>query len=332
MFEDLRNALRKVSILRSPYHHWLRFVNVLRSLVSPFLRYVPAGHFYSPLPDLEEIERRKAEIFPQDVDEIAGVDLRPAAQLAFLKQLAAYYPEFPPEYTAAEPQACQAAGLRYYGKNMYFGLHDALVLYGMMRAQPPQRIIEIGSGYSSALMLDTAERFLGNKPPLFTFIEPYPQRLHGLITDSDRAHCTIIEQPIQAVSLSLFDNLEAGDILFVDGTHVAKIGSDVLQVFFEILPRLKPGVRVHFHDILWPFQYPYENVCKLGIAWNEAYFMRAFLQYNPAFRMLYFVDYILQRHPDVLKEHMPLAAQALGCSSLWIEKEGAVQKETKEEN
>ena len=305
----LRDLLRRASPLRSLYYRWLGITYLVRSLRSPFLRFSPAGHFHSPLPDMEEIERRKAELFPENVNAIAGIDLRAEEQISLLQELAGYCVDFP-------FQPVQTPGMRYYWKNIYFGIHDALILFGLMRAKQPKRVIEIGSGFSSAFMIDTAERFL-EPPPHFTFIEPYPQRLNSLLSQTDIQRYTLVEQPVQSVPLSLFETLEAGDILFVDSTHVAKVGSDVLHVFFEILPRLKPGVLVHFHDISWPFQYPLVHI-RMGIAWNEIYLLRAFLQYNAAFQIRYFSAYMQAAHTSKVKECLPLALQDPGCSSLWI--------------
>ena len=66
----------------------------------------------------------------------------------------------------------------------------------------------------------------------------------------------VFEKPVQQVPLSIFDALQAGDILFIDFTHVLRTGGDVCFELFEILPRLSRGVLVHFHDMFWPFEYP----------------------------------------------------------------------------
>ena len=111
----------------------------------------------------------------------------------------------------------------------------------------------------------------------------------------------------------------ANDLLFIDSTHVAKTGSDVNTIFFDILPSLAAGVCVHFHDIYYPFEYPKEWV-RQGRAWNEAYMLRAFLQYNPTFRICFFNSYIAAFHRHLLKESMyPYALQP--GSSLWLRKD-----------
>ena len=128
----------------------------------------------------------------------------------------------------------------------------------------------------------------------------------------------VIEKAVQEVELELFQTLDAGDILFVDSSHVVKIGSDVAHIIFEILPRLKPGVIVHFHDVFYSFEYPKEWV-KEGRAWNEDYFLRAFLQYNSVFQILYFNSFMGQFYQNELERKMPLCLRNTG-GSLWMKK------------
>ncbi len=108
----------------------------------------------------------------------------------------------------------------------------------------------------------------------------------------------LIEQRLQDVPLSEFQDLRENDVLFVDSTHVAKLGSDVLRIFFEILPGLAPGVYVHVHDIFWPFEYPEPWIAE-GRAWTETYLLRAFLQFNSAFRIVLFSDLVFATTPGV---------------------------------
>ncbi len=110
----------------------------------------------------------------------------------------------------------------------------------------------------------------------------------------------------------------AGDVVFIDSSHVVKIGSDVAYILFHILPELQPGVIVHFHDILWPFEYPEDWLCE-GRAWNEAYVLRAFLQFNEAFDILYFNSYIWHHHAERLQQKMPLCMKNPG-GSIWLQK------------
>jgi hypothetical protein len=186
----------------------------------------------------------------------------------------------------------------------------------MIRFLKPKRIIEIGSGFSSAVMLDTNELFFNNQINL-TFIEPYPERLFSLISEKDKNATHIIQNEVQSVPLETFAQLQAGDILFIDSSHIIKTGSDVNYVIFEVLPILKPGVLIHFHDIFYPFEYPKEWVYA-GRNWNEDYFLKAFLMYNETFEIRLFADYIHRMHKEAFRR-MPLCYKNFG-GSLWMEK------------
>ena len=207
--------------------------------------------------------------------------------------------------------------IRYQFENNFYSYIDGIVLYSMIRLYKPKRIIEIGSGYSSANMLDTNELFFNNQIDI-TFIEPYPEeRLNSLMKESDKNKTTLIQKDVQRVSLDVFKNLQAGDILFVDSTHAVKTGSDVNYILFEILPLLQSGVLIHFHDIHYPFEYPEDWVFS-GFGWNETYFLKAFLMYNDQFEIQLFTEY-LHRHHEAAFVDMPFCIKGSG-SSLWIEK------------
>ncbi|HTS17802.1 MAG TPA: class I SAM-dependent methyltransferase [Verrucomicrobiae bacterium] len=271
--------------------------------------WVPPGHFYSPIPNLQDIADRLKDL-RLDAQACPNLDMRDNEQVRLLNALAAYYPDQP---FSAKP----SAPLRYYFDNDSFPYGDALVLYAMLRHFKPSQIIEIGSGYSSAVMLDTNDLFLEGSIRL-TFIEPYPQRLYGLLSEDDKGHHRVVEQPVQKMPVAVFRELKAGDILFVDSTHVAKCNSDVLYVFFEIIPSLADGVLIHFHDIFWPFEYPAKWLQE-GRAWNEAYFLRTFLEYNHRFQVVYGSSYMAHFHSDLLQEKMPLVMRNTG-GSFWLKK------------
>ena len=107
-------------------------------------------------------------------------------------------------------------------------------------------------------------------------------------------------------------------ILFIDSTHVSKIGSDVNSLLFDILPKLNRGVYVHFHDVFYPFEYPQEWVYQ-GLAWNEAYILRAFLQHNDAFKIVFFNTYLELFYREKFENSMPLCLKNPG-GSIWLTK------------
>jgi hypothetical protein len=265
----------------------------------------PPGHFYSPIPDWPTVTREGA--LP---DSCAGIDLNDEAQLELLRALAQFHDEHP--FTDGP-----RPGVRYFFRNKFYPTPDGIVLYCMLRHLRPRRVIEIGSGFSSSLILDT----VGDGTEL-TFIEPHPERLRSLLLPQDRP--TILEAPLRETSLSRFTALEANDILFVDSSHVSKRGSEVNLLLFEILPSLQSGVYVHFHDVFWPFEYPLVWAARKW-AWNEAYLLRGFLQYNTAFEIALFPSYLERAHRQALTDLLPLTLErhpfsgpTVGGSSLWL--------------
>jgi hypothetical protein len=142
----------------------------------------------------------------------------------------------------------------------------------------------------------------------------------SLLSEEDNRRYVVMTKPVQEVNLEQFGALQKDDILFIDSSHVVKIGSDVSYLIGEVLPCLNSGVVIHFHDIFWPFEYPQEWVLQ-GTAWNEAYFLRTFLQYNNLFEIEYFNAYIAAVHRSTLKERMPLCLENSGAG-IWIRKVG----------
>lgn len=268
----------------------------------------PPGHFYSPVPSIAEVKVREREIFDVWKKEIPGVNLNVEGQLSLLHKLSQYYPELPFE-------AHKQQNLRYYFENPNFSYADSIVLYCMIRHTRPKRVIEVGSGFSSCVVLDTKELFLGNTTTC-AFIEPHPELFMSLTKPSDTTW--LIQKQVQDVGVDKFSELSSGDILFIDSSHVSKVGSDVNYIFFEILPRIERGVYIHFHDIFYPFEYPREWVYE-GRAWNEAYVLRAFLQYNNMFEIVLFNSYLAIFHRNELFTKMPLCEKNPG-GSIWIRK------------
>lgn len=271
-------------------------------------RFSPPGHFYSPLPSREEI----AEAFAHGSfgPPFGAIDLNEAGQFALLEKLAEFYPEQPfPEVPTS--------GRRYFFANPSFGHYDAIVLYGMMRLLRPRRIIEVGSGFSSAAMLDVSEHVLGRSVE-FTFIDPDMSRLRPLLKLEDAMRCTLIERRVQEVPLETFSALGENDLLFIDSSHVSKIGSDVNRLFFDVLPVLAPGVVIHIHDVAGNLDYP-RDWLEEGRAWNEQYLLRAFLMNNAAYRIELFTAWVSNQRHAFLQERMPLCARG-GGGQMWLRK------------
>jgi predicted O-methyltransferase YrrM len=270
----------------------------------------PPGHFYSPIVSKDEAQKNENNIWksvlPKD---IVGIDFCETKQLELLTLLSHYYAELP-------FQEQESNGLRYYFENKFYSYTDGIILYAMLRHLKPERVIEIGSGFSSALMLDVNEHFLEYKTEL-TIVEPFPKRLNSLLTELDAKQTNIVESLVQEVDLNIFKRLEKDDILFIDSSHIVKTGSDLHHIFFNILPIINSGVYIHFHDVFYPFEYPKTWVLN-GFNWNEDYFLRAFLMYNSDFEIVLFSDYLHKFHKTAFKS-MPMSYNNTG-GNLWLVK------------
>jgi hypothetical protein len=169
-------------------------------------------------------------------------------------------------------------------------------------------------------MLDVNELFFDSSMQM-TFIEPYPERLFSFLKDADKNTATVLVNKVQEVPLDPFLALEENDILFIDSSHVVKVGSDVNHLVFEILPRLKKGVWIHFHDIFFPFELPQHWIVDHKKFWNESYLLRAFLMNNDSYEITLFNTFLQKTFRSWFDQEMPeclLGEDPTG--SIWIRK------------
>jgi hypothetical protein len=238
---------------------------------------------------------------------VLGIDFRDDAQLALLREA---FPKFLAEFDY--PIGPTGDARAYYQENTQFGGLDARALFVMLRSLAPARVIEIGSGWSSLLTADVNRRFFGGRIDV-TCIEPYPRPfLRAGVEGLSR----LVVERVQDVPPSTFEPLGRGDVLFIDSSHVSKTGSDVNHLVFEVLPRLKPGVVVHFHDVFLPDDYPEDWVIGDRRSWNEQYVLRALLMDSTAYEIVLAVHYMTRRHRDVVDAIV--GARVPGGGSLWV--------------
>ena len=313
----MKNKLKK--LIKTHFKKTPYFQNLYAELIG--LEASP-GHFYSPYPDLKVVKIKEKEIFDRKPKELPGINLNEEYQLNLFKEFAKYYNEQP--FTSHKIKEN-----RFYFENLLYPYSDAIFLYCMMRHHRPKTIIEVGgSGYSSCLILDTNERFLDNELSCIC-IEPYPANIFALLKIDEEQKFRLIQQPVQEVELKNFQQLSCNDILFIDSTHIAKVGSDVNYLFSQVIPSLKSGVLIHFHDIFYPFEYPKEWIYN-GRAWNEAYLLRTFLQYNNEFKVEFFNTFLQYFHHNLFADKMPLCLKGVeydwngintwNGGSIWLKK------------
>lgn len=269
----------------------------------------PPGHFHSPLLDIEALESSSATLPHDGADTWEHIPMHPDAQRLLFQELLNLSPALPFPAKAS-------TAFRYHHDNDWFPLADAFTLSGLMRREKPRRIVEVGSGFSTAVMLDTLEHCGGDTT--ITCLEPQPERLKTLLRGGDIDRITLLPQPVQEVPLSQFSDLEAGDFLFIDSSHVVKIGSDVVFLLLRVLPLLKPGVWVHVHDIFFPMSYPAAWICE-GRAWNESLFLRAFLVGNSGYAIRAFNSYAGAVFPSSFWDRLPAFRENAGCS-FWMQR------------
>lgn len=279
------------------------FMNPIVTEQDDYCNVNPFNHYESPYPNLREIREKEAEVFDYQ-KKVLDIDFNIERQLELVKQmkdidLLGWGMQEKQEY-------------RYYYDNTFFGKGSADVLYYMMQILRPNKIIEVGSGFSTAVMLDTNSSCFDNSIEI-NAIEPYAARLKALLRKDD--NLKLQESFLQDIPLDFFEQLQENDILFIDSSHVSRINSDVNYYLFEIFPRLAKGVYIHIHDMFYPFIYPKEWVYE-GRAYNEMYLLRAFLMNNDSYSIQFFGEMLQRECPDKLCDKLNDIH-----GSLWIRKE-----------
>ena len=264
--------------------------------------------YYSPLPDLAslppDIWTRRSSL-PG-----GGFDLESAA--CFLEQqLAAYVAELdPPHQRVAEPGV-------FYLDNLNYERVDAELLYAVVRHFKPKRIIELGSGFSTLLIGLACERNRAEGHACsYAAYDPYPRP--AILGEHPPGLDRLVLTAATAVSLETFAELGPHDLLFVDTTHTVKLGSDVNYLVLEVLPRLVPGVVVHFHDIFLPYEYPRVWFEESGYYWAEQYLLQAFLAFNHDFRVLIPAHALARELPERVRGVIPSFVPGVSPAAFWM--------------
>jgi predicted O-methyltransferase YrrM len=267
-------------------------------------------HFYYPIPDTRRLgENTWTRKYPP-----TGLDLGLSRQLDLLREFEVYRSEYDAFPIDRVPQ-------RFYVNNRRFESVDAEVFYCMIRHLKPRRIYEIGSGFSTLLASQaiSANEAAGAPPCEIVAIEPYPS--YDLLA---LPGVRILRTAVEEIALEEFDKLEANDILFIDSSHTIRTGGDVVREYLEILPRLKPGVLVHCHDIFLPADYPRRFVIEARAFWDEQYLVHAFLLFNNSYEVQWTSHYLHLEHPETL--HSAFASYGkcpTAPSSLWLKRVAA---------
>jgi len=316
----LKNCLPLVDLLLSPF-------TLISVLVLKFIRrggsrhmkishrifrrvgvYPIRDHYYEPLFSSQHLRHPKG----QDRD-LPGLDMNDREQLALLDQF-----HFNEELEAIP--VTKGRQLEFYYHNGSFESGDAEYWFNVIRLFKPHRIIEVGSGNSTLIAHAAVAQNKAEDPQYscdHVCIEPYEmpwlEQLPAV---------RIIRNKVEDTPLEVFQNLERNDILFIDSSHVLRAQGDVEYEVLRILPRLNPGVVVHFHDIFTPKDYMLDwDREEQTLFFNEQYILEAFLCSNRRFRIIGAVNYLRHHYPEHISQKCPMLAREIDSrepGSFWI--------------
>lgn len=285
----LAQGLRRAYLSVRPPLRRLGFDLVYASYDSPIpdVAALPPAHFTTP-------------------SQMAGIDFDTDTQMAFVEQeLGEALTEFGPPVDAE-----QAGPHHFYLRNGTYESVDAELLYAIVRRFAPRRIIELGSGFSTLIIRQALEAGGRNSDDVLRTYDPYPSDLLAPAWPVQRLSA-------QEVRLDAFAELGEQDLLFVDTSHTVKAGGDVNRIVLEVLPQLRPGVIVHFHDIFLPYPYSQGHLRDAHF-WTEQYLLQAFLSGNADWEVLVGGQAVAQAHPDRLAAAIPSFVPSVSPGAFWI--------------
>jgi hypothetical protein len=317
-FRTVNRCLASASSFLSAHGFALSHSDLMKFASANGLSISQRSDFYSPLPVLEELKKNVSRWYKPS--HLSGIryDLD-AFRQRLLRLVSGYADEYGslPSYSKMKRE----------GFGPGFTEVDAMILYGMMREIKPRRVIEIGSGLSTFYCWKAAQKNVECGHPLtITCIDPYPcEKLKGL------SNVKVLQKEVQDVELSFFDQLDEGDVLFVDSTHIVKIDGDVPYLYLEAIPKLRRGCFIHVHDIHFPYNVPFPSEkYVLGLPWplffNEAMLLQAFLSYNDSYEIVMSMPLLRFFCEDFLRANVPsyrpvnIADFDTHFGSIWIQK------------
>lgn len=270
-------------------------------------------HYYDPL--VLPAHLRHATTQPR---ELPAIDWDLAGQQAFLATLR--QPALADELRQIPLDPAPDAPYGFCYNNHLFASGDAEMFYSIIRTTRPRRLIEVGAGYSTRIARLALQRNQQDDPTCHCehlCIEPYEQ------PDLAALGVQVLRRPVEQVPLATFLQLQAGDILFIDSSHIIKPQGDVLYLYLEVLPRLSSGVLIHIHDIFSPASYPAAWFTDYGMLFNEQYLLEALLSGSQQFRILAALNYLYHHAPQSLFAVCPILQQHAAThqpGSFWLQR------------
>lgn len=247
-------------------------------------------HFYSPIPDVEDLKNRKIWDSPS---KLRGINFNTENQIRLLKEIGRKYSD-----ECQWSFASRDSLTEFYINNSSFSYGCAASTHSMIRKFKPKRFIEIGSGLSSRVIFNALERnYAEDKDSQadYIVIDPYPTEF---LKTKPAKSIKVLNRRVEIVGEEIFKKLSRNDILFIDSGHSVRIGGDVNFLILDILPQLAPGVIVHFHDIELPYEYSRQYATQETFRqfWTEQYMLQGFLCFNNEYDILLAMNYIMSDH------------------------------------
>lgn len=275
--------------LRAVRRFGIRELGLNRELLSKLGVFPLQAHYYEPFVRRGDLRRPMSDVRP-----LPGVELNEAGQLKFLEtfKVGTELSEIP------IPQPVPSA---YGFDNGTFAFGDGAWTYAFIRAHKPKRWLEVGCGNSTLVaQLAMARNAAEGHRTEHVCIEPYEMPW------LEKLGIEILRKRVEDCPLETFTSLKAGDVLFIDSSHVVRPQGDVLFLYQEVLPRLAPGVIVHVHDIFTPRDYPEHWVLEKMLMWDEQYLLESFLTFNARFEIIGALNHLYHSHFDALAKALPI--------------------------
>jgi Methyltransferase domain len=250
-------------------------------------------HFYSEIPDIQQLKRTTYWKAPYSMINVAGIGLQ--SQITFVKECCT--PSIIAEIKSKNIllRASQRNGEEGFGPT------ESAFLFAFIVNKKPKQVFQVGCGVSTAVCLMASE-FAGYMPEIIC-VEPYPTAY--LIQEAESQRITLIREKVELLDLIVVENLGDDLLFFVDSTHTLGPAGEVSRVILEMLPRLKAGARVHFHDINFPYDYDRHILDGALFFPHESVLLHAFLACNNRFRILASLSMLHYLSPDTLSACLP---------------------------
>lgn len=260
-------------------------------------------HYYEPQFDFSH--------YRQEYRSLPAINFNDTAQIELLKSF-----NFQEELLTKPVD--NAPTPTYYYQNGSFPSGDAECYYSLIRKFKPKTIIEIGSGYSTLIANEAINKNVKENKANTKLICIEPYEMPWL----SKLNIKLIRKKVEDIELDFFKQLNKNDMLFIDSSHVIRPQGDVLHEVLHVLPHLKSGVLVHFHDIFTPLNYPEDWLKEEYRLWNEQYLIEAFLSNNNEFEIIIAMSYLTYNYKKQTYNAFPVLAQNPNRipGSLWLRK------------